>query len=192
MHADVRSQPAERVALVIADHAHESFDAVVRVQVFLGGRRGRADHGAHRALPAVGHGGLTLMILVDGDLHQQKQRFLPIFVPKNDPPAHPTIRDRPNPCLTLPFINLFVSHPPLACLLSVLLASTIHTLVHQTPFYFPVRRPTPLHHDPRGVVVVVSPHSCSKKLLQLDHISHTHKCPRTKDCTPLKVLFFFL
>lgn len=78
MHPDVRPQTSERVALVLANSAHERFDAVVGVQVLLGGRCTRADHAAHRALPTVGHG-LTLMVLlvsVDGQLQNAITRTI--------------------------------------------------------------------------------------------------------------------
>jgi len=67
VHADVRPEAPERVALVLADVAHERLDAVVAVQVFLGGGRARAQIAANRTHPAVGRRTLVIAPL-DGQL----------------------------------------------------------------------------------------------------------------------------
>lgn len=72
MHAYVRPQAAERVALVLADGAHERSDAVVAVQVLLGGRRGVAHGAAHRTLPTVG--GRALVVVQVGRVHGHLER----------------------------------------------------------------------------------------------------------------------
>lgn len=78
MHADVRPQTPERVAFVLANGAHERPDAVVAVQVLLGGRRARVDHAAHRTLPAVGrsHTLMALVVSVDDRLQMPLARAI--------------------------------------------------------------------------------------------------------------------
>lgn len=70
VHADVSSETPERVALVLADGAHERLYAVVVVQMFLSGRRARAHGAAHRTLPTVGRLTLVVMCSVDGHLRK--------------------------------------------------------------------------------------------------------------------------
>jgi len=70
MHADVSSETPKRVALVLADGAHERPYAVVVVQMLLSGRRARAHGAAHRTLPTVGR--LTLMVMCPVDGHLRK------------------------------------------------------------------------------------------------------------------------
>jgi len=70
VHADVRSETSERVALVLADSAHERPNAVVVVQMFLSSRRARAHGTANRTLPTVSW--LTLVMMCPIDDHLRK------------------------------------------------------------------------------------------------------------------------
>jgi len=70
VHADLRSETPKRVALVLADGAHERPYAVVVVQMFLSGRRACAHGTAHWTLPTVGR--LTLMVMCSVDGHLRK------------------------------------------------------------------------------------------------------------------------
>lgn len=54
MHADMRPQATQSVALVLTNVAHECLDAIMVVQMFLDGRCAGADGPANWTLPAVG------------------------------------------------------------------------------------------------------------------------------------------
>jgi len=70
VHANVRSETSERVALVLADSANERLNAVVVVQMFLSSRRARANGTANRTLPTVGRLTLVMMCPIDGHLRK--------------------------------------------------------------------------------------------------------------------------
>lgn len=77
MHAYVCSQAAERVAFILAYGAHERSDAVVIVQMLLGGRRGRTHGAAHWTFPTVG--GRALVMMRVGRVHRHLEQNVVLY-----------------------------------------------------------------------------------------------------------------